>query len=270
MLPCGDRDESFQVHPRQHYWTIAGTNRRRSPTVWLAPRAVPQANMFRNMTRREGRRMLLWATTYVDDACHVLRAGCFPGTADSVTRCGIELSRDDIAATLPDPVGDECLACLELTAHDELDADLHPAEAWRYGKIPKGNCQLCGRRIEERCAADDPTCVERWRARCTGPGDHRRCYLFEDAYYCEFTDWWFEPVLSLAREGIEEGGLNGADAGAIVSVWNNEAILHRVSGTYRPLRETWHSVQGRYGLSPGLQAHGVIYFVYPNSRGPLG
>ena len=26
------------------------------------------------------------------------RNGCFPGTADSVTRCGIELSRDDIAA----------------------------------------------------------------------------------------------------------------------------------------------------------------------------
>lgn len=73
--------------------------------------------------------MLLWATTYVDDACHVLRAGCCPGTEDSVTRCGIELSRRDIAATLPDPVGDECPACLEFTAHDELDADLYPPEA---------------------------------------------------------------------------------------------------------------------------------------------
>ena len=82
--------------------------------------------------------MLLWVTTYVDDACHVLRAGCYPGTADSVTRCGIELSRDDIAATLPDPVGDECLACLEFTADDELDADPHPPEAWREREDPEG------------------------------------------------------------------------------------------------------------------------------------
>ena len=108
---------------------------------------------------------------------------------------------------------------------------------------PAGHCRLCGRESAEGCAAEDPTCVERWRARCTGPGDHRRCHLFEDAYYCEFTDWWWEPILSLAREGLEEAGLNSEDAGAIVSVWNNEATLHRVSATYRPLRETWHSVQ---------------------------
>ena len=56
-----------------------------------------------------------------------------------------------------------------------------------------------------RGAAEDPTCVKRWRARCTGPGDHRR-YLFEDAYYCEFTDWWFEPILGLAREGLKKPG----------------------------------------------------------------
>ncbi|MBY9074244.1 hypothetical protein K1X13_05350 [Nocardioides sp. WL0053] len=214
--------------------------------------------------------MLLWATTYVDDACHVLRAGCFPGTADSVTRCGIELSRDDVAATLPDPVGDECLVCLEFTAHDELDANPYPPEAWRERKIPAGHCLLCGRESAEECEAADPTCVERWRARCTGPGDHRRCHLFEDAYYCEFTDWWWKPILSLAREGLAEAGLNGETAGAIVSVWNNKATLHRVSATNRPLRQTWHSVQRTYGLRPDLQAHGVIYFVYPNRRRPLG
>ena len=102
------------------------------------------------------------------------------------------------------------------------------------------------------------------------PGDYRRCHLFEDTYYYEFTDWWWEPILSLAREGLEEGGLSSEAAGAIVSVWNNEATLHRVGTTYRPLRENWHSVQLRYGLNPDLQAHGVIYFVYPNRRRPLG